>query len=101
MISIWGVSCMKSNDISSDEIKMDMLNYAENKYSTKFNVVDFEFAMRGLDSNYHDILTLVDNNGVQFNVYSNTDIDDKFDDYGMSCAAVSYTHLTLPTICSV
>lgn len=86
MISIWGGSCMKSNDISSDEIKMGMLNYAENKYSTNFNVVDFEFAMRGLDSNYHDILTLVDNDGVQFNVYSNTDIDDKFDDYGMSCA---------------
>lgn len=75
-----------NNNVSSEEIKMNMLRYAEEKYNENFEVIDFNLAIRGLDSNYHDILVLKDANGVQFNVYSNTSIDDKFDDYGMSCA---------------
>ena len=85
-ILVGGFGCMNSNSVSSDEIKMDMLQYAQQKYDTTFDIVDFDMAIRGLDSNFHDILVLKDSDGVTFHVYSSTDDDDKFDDYGISCA---------------
>lgn len=85
VILLGGTGCMKSNDnISKEEIKTNMLKYAEDKYNEKFDVVDFDFAIRGLDSNYHDVLVLKSNESIKFNVYSNTDTSECFDDYGMS-----------------
>ncbi|MFR5875183.1 MAG: hypothetical protein ACLUFN_01695 [Eubacterium sp.] len=86
-MSVGGFGCMKSNnDISSEDIKMNMLQYAEDKYNEKFDVVDFNLAIRGLDSNYHDVLVLKNNKSIIFNVYSNTDTSECFDDYGISIA---------------
>lgn len=87
LIPVGGFGCMKSNNnVSSEEIKMNMLQYAEEKYNEKFDVVDFNIAIRGLDSNYHDVLVLENSESVKFNVYSNTNTSECFDDYGMSVA---------------
>lgn len=78
---------MKENsDVSSDEIKMNMLQYAKDKYDEGFEIVDFRYAVRGLDSNFHDVLVLKNDNSVIFNIYSNTNTNECFDDYGMSVA---------------
>lgn len=85
LISAGGFGCMKgNNNVSSEEIKMNMLQYAEDKYDEHFDVVDFNLAIRGLDSNYHDVLVLKNDSSVKFNVYSNTNTNECFDDYGMS-----------------
>lgn len=78
---------MKGNDsISKEAIKTNMLQYAEDKYDKEFQVIEFNYAIRGLDSNYHDVLVLKDNGSVKFNVYSDINTNDCFDDYGMSVA---------------
>lgn len=88
LISVGGFGCMKENcDASGDEIKMDMFQYAKDKYDEDFEIVDFRYAViRRLDSNCHDVLVLKNNDAVIFNVYSNINTNECFDDYGMSVA---------------
>ena len=66
----------------------NMQKYAEEKYNSSFEVVDFIAGKRQLyyDAGFHDLLILKDKDGTKFTVYSSTAENDMFDDYGISCA---------------
>ena len=79
-----GVGCMNQNSAKQEIIKEKMYEYACDKYSQDFSVVNFEYAVRGLDANRSDILTLSDGKGFVFNVThspDDKDCENLYDDY--------------------
>lgn len=83
-ILLGGVGCMNQSENNKDIIQEKMYNYACEKYTQDFEIVDFEYALRGLDSDRRDVLNVKDNSGVAFRVFHYTDDDgfiELYDDY--------------------
>ena len=56
----------------SEEVKAEMIQYLEAKYGSDYEILNFEYALRGLDANRNDALKVRMSNGVEFYVYHYT-----------------------------
>ncbi len=84
VIMFGGSGCMGKKADAQNSIKEKMYSYACEKYSSDFEIVDFIYALRGMDAYRSDVLTLSDGDDFIFNVtHSPQDVNcvNLYDDY--------------------